>query len=241
MQQKTAILVFANSAKEEIKHKPVPGGEALFTGLNEHTLRQVKQTNLPYFHITEKEQEGTNFGERFLNAIKQVMANGYQQLITIGNDTPQLTTSLILKAQSSLNTKEMVLGPSHDGGFYLMGFNTALINSLDPHQFKKLPWQTAQLATCFYQLLELNKQQTTVLPTLLDLDRLRDFQIITQQPTNLPPRLKSILQSIFGLKQQLNYSPPSLPIKYLTDTFYNKGSPKSMHLSAYCKQFSLGT
>jgi hypothetical protein len=65
MENKTAILVFANSAREESKHKTIPGGEALFHGLTEHTLTIVKKTKLTYFHCTEQQQFGNSFYVRF--------------------------------------------------------------------------------------------------------------------------------------------------------------------------------
>ena len=63
--------------------------------LNRHTIRQIEHSGLDYFHFTEKEQEGGDFGERFIHAIQSVFNKGYEYIITLGNDTPQLRTKHI--------------------------------------------------------------------------------------------------------------------------------------------------
>jgi len=85
-------LVFANSAKEELVHKSIPNSEQLFDKLTQSTLRKAKDTGLPTFHISDKDQVGSNFGERFTNAIAAVFDRGFNNIITIGNDTPHLKT-----------------------------------------------------------------------------------------------------------------------------------------------------
>ncbi|CAN0575163.1 unnamed protein product, partial [Ectocarpus sp. 12 AP-2014] len=70
----------------------MPKGERVFETLTKETLRKVKRTKQPYFHISEKEQTGNSFGERFTNAIQTVFDKGYEHIITVGNDTPQLKT-----------------------------------------------------------------------------------------------------------------------------------------------------
>jgi len=73
----TAILVFANSAKAEMQIKPIRKGAVLFDKLTQETLQKVKKTGLPYFHISEQEQKGKTFGERFTKAIQTVFENGH--------------------------------------------------------------------------------------------------------------------------------------------------------------------
>ena len=49
----TAILVFANSAKEDLANKGIAKGEQLFNILTTATLRKAKNTGLPVFHFSE--------------------------------------------------------------------------------------------------------------------------------------------------------------------------------------------
>ncbi len=120
---KTAILVFARSSKEETVHKSIYNGAQLFDSLTDYTLEIASKTHLPYFHFSEEQQIGDTFGERFINAIQAVFEKGYEQVITIGNDTPQLKVSHIIEAEKQLSSNKSVLGPSADSGFYLMGLH----------------------------------------------------------------------------------------------------------------------
>lgn len=88
----TAILVFANSAKEDLANKGISKGEQLFNILTTATLRKAKNTGLPVFHFSDENQIGNSFGERFTNAIASVFEKGFTSVITIGNDTPHLKT-----------------------------------------------------------------------------------------------------------------------------------------------------
>ena len=67
---------------------------------------------------------------------------GFQNIITIGNDTPHLKTKHLLETANQFKEKDLILGPSKDGGFYLMGIKKAHFNK---NTFLKLPWQTNRL------------------------------------------------------------------------------------------------
>jgi len=62
-------------------------------------------------------------------------------VITIGNDTPILKSHHIVEASRQLESKNVVLGPSLDGGFYLLGIHKTHFNR---EQFIDLPWQNEQ-------------------------------------------------------------------------------------------------
>jgi hypothetical protein len=78
IRQKTAILIFANSAKHEGHQKSFRKSVALFKELNRQTIQKVKKTKLPFFIFSEKEQSGSNFGERY-----QMLLNLYMKKVTI--------------------------------------------------------------------------------------------------------------------------------------------------------------
>ena len=88
---KTAILIFANSAQKEAALKPFQSSKALYHLLNTKTIATAKKAGLPFFHYSESEQVGYSFGERFTSAITSVFNKGFENIIVIGNDTPHLT------------------------------------------------------------------------------------------------------------------------------------------------------
>lgn len=70
-------------------------------------------------------QEGENLGQRMYRAIEYVLKKGYQACILIGTDVPEVKHTDICQAFEILETKDIVFGPTADGGYYLVGMKTA--------------------------------------------------------------------------------------------------------------------
>lgn len=66
-------------------------------------------------------QEGEDLGERMANAIDFVLSKGYEKVVLIGSDIPAIGPSDIYEAFSLLDNHDICLGPTHDGGYYLIG------------------------------------------------------------------------------------------------------------------------
>jgi len=221
----TAILVFANSSQEELRHKDIANGAMLFDELTQHTLKKVRKTGLPYFHFSERQQYGDSFGERFVSAIQAVFDKGYENIITLGNDTPQLKVSHILKAHQQLKSKKIVLGPSADGGFYLMALNRLQFCSTE---FKNLAWQTSGLVKEISNLMTFSGIEVIRLPTLLDLDNTTDLRIFVDSFQGVLHRLLSIILDLLKLKEGIIDSISSDTHSFFHNNFYNKGSPPAV-------------
>ena len=217
----TAILIFANSAKQELRNKPHIGNEQLFEALTTHTLSKVRDTGLPYFHITEKAQIGSTFQQRFVNALHEVFKKGYANVIAIGNDTPHLGTKELLEADRALQSNKIVIGPSADGGIYLLGIQNADFNS---SAFLELPWKTSYLYKSLVAFIA-NKTRIAEFNTLFDLDNLADLKLFLARFKNLPKQiLELILQLLTPLKAKRRSGNSFYPQLY-EQLFFNKGSP----------------
>ncbi len=228
--QKTAVLIFANSGKEELKYKPIGNGAYLFDELTKNTLGEVEKTGLPFFHLTEKQQKGNSFGERFTHAFQAVFDKGYDTIIAVGNDTPHLRVSHILEAQEQLKSKKLVLGPSVDGGFYLMGIRRSQFRAVS---FVNLPWQTSKLFKAVMDWADIWKMELVRLQPLIDLDQLYDIRILLNRFRTFPKVVLRLLMRILYQKVQ-NYG------FVLTSTYFhflhipfNKGSPASFVVRVY--------
>ena len=225
-ESKTAILIFANSAEKELVSKPF-SSSSLFEALNLQTINIAKKTGLPYFHFSEAQQIGANFGERFTNAIQQVYNKGYQAVITIGNDTPHLTAKHILKTAKKLKTHHVVLGPSTDGGFYLMGLKKQHFN---PDAFLKLPWQTTNLNRSISKVLASKNSTIHYLELLTDIDIASDIELILNSFKSISAAIKSILlQSILTATKPIAYHKIAYH-NFILNRQHNKGSPALLHL-----------
>ncbi|KAA1244103.1 DUF2064 domain-containing protein [Aquimarina sp. RZ0] len=226
MNSKTAILVFANSAKEELQRKPIHGGEKLFDELTKKTLSIVKSTGLPFYIFTEKDQKGITFGERFVHAIQSVYDLGFENVIAIGNDTPYLKKQHILKSTQQLENNKFVLGPSADGGFYLMGLHRSQFNA---ETFLKLPWQSKDLAKSVTRFIKAAKIEVTHLQVLFDIDTIDDLKMISKFCSKLSKKLNKIildiLQSTAKIWRFFNIRIDDLILLF----YFNKGSPISIY------------
>tara|TARA_R100001369_G_scaffold29172_4_gene52762 strand:- start:257209 stop:257898 length:690 start_codon:yes stop_codon:yes gene_type:complete len=221
--QKTAVLIFANSSETEGINKRFSFGYDLFDTLNDHTIKTVEKTGLPYFRFSEKDQIGNCFGDRFTNAIQSLMDMGFENVITVGNDTPSLSKKHILEAVAGLENSEIVLGPSRDGGFYLMGLNSSQFNS---EVFKNFPWQTLNLNNSIENYFS-NKQNVEIkkLETLVDIDCLGDLKSLQEKINQFSASLKkALIQLLFSTSHNF--------LVYIFHFFqvertpiFNKGSP----------------
>jgi uncharacterized protein len=174
-----ALVLFARSAPEEACHKRLlpqkPGHlhQPVFEAFTASSLALLAATGLPYFLISSAEQKGHSFGERLYGALAQTFARGFEKVIVIGNDCPQLTVRDLHQAASLLRHHDTVLGPSQNGGVYLLGLHKQAFEKAG--SLEQISWQTPavhQQLTAFF-----GQQQTTVacLATYADINTPQDF------------------------------------------------------------------
>lgn len=92
-------------------------------------------------------QSGTDLGVRMKNAFTAEFSHGYQSIVIVGTDCPEIDAASIFLAFLQLETKDVVLGPAHDGGYYLLGLS-AMYSAL----FEGIAWSTSSV---FEQTVEL--------------------------------------------------------------------------------------
>ncbi|WP_299678258.1 DUF2064 domain-containing protein [uncultured Dokdonia sp.] len=222
--EKTAILIFAQSAQKEAANKPFKNAAQLFTQLNNHTITTVKKSNLPYYRATEEEQVGMTFGERLTNAIQSIYEKGYENVITIGNDTPNLKVHHIVDAVQKLETHKLILGPSKDGGFYLLGLHKS---QFDPTKFLQLPWQTNLLSEKLLHVYSEN-ENAILLNTLSDIDTLFDIETILEKEQQIANSiLVQVLQSVTTTTTAIIKDTQFLIDSFVSNNIFNKGSPST--------------
>jgi uncharacterized protein len=186
----TAILVFSRTAQAEATEKKLlfstQKAESVAALMIEYTRNIVQNSGLPYYFITEKQQIGSDFGKKLSNAFESVFLKGYENVIAIGNDCLTLTSNQLIHAAELLVDTPSVLGPTSDGGVYLMGFQK---ESFSKEAFSSIDWQTEN---AFSQLSLLN-ENIKILPILSDIDTAQD---LTEQLNSINIRLKKAILSI---------------------------------------------
>jgi uncharacterized protein len=154
-----------------ISYTPL-GEESLFDGL------------LPpgFFLIP---QRGEDFGERLLHAAEDILACGYASVCLIDSDSPTVPTTAFKQAIEALNQPgdRIVLGPSHDGGYYLIGLKR-------PHAalFTNINWSTAAVAAETRNRCREANVELVELPLWYDVDDAETLATLTAELlTDTPP------------------------------------------------------
>jgi rSAM/selenodomain-associated transferase 1 len=111
-----------------ISYTPI-GDEHLFEGLLPKGYRLVPQ-------------RGDGFGERLLTTVQDLLACGFASVCLIDSDSPTVPTETFVMAVDALHKSgdRIVLGPSHDGGYYLIGMKRS-----HPEIFEDITWSTASV------------------------------------------------------------------------------------------------
>lgn len=117
------------------------------------------------------QQAEGDLGAKMQTAFEERFAVGYQRVCVIGSDCYELSTGIIEQAFSELKQHDTVIGPSTDGGYYLLGMQ-ALQEALFAHK----PWSSDQVLE--QTVADIKKQQLScfLLPELTDVDREEDLK-----------------------------------------------------------------
>lgn len=128
-------------------------------------------------------QTGTTLGDKMKNALADTFAAGYERAVLIGSDLPDLPPDILDTAFKALNNKDAVLGPSPDGGYYLIGFTA---KGFVPRIFNDIPWGTNRV----FELTMNNFAAHGVVPFCLaawrDIDTQDDLQALGLDPVSGP-------------------------------------------------------
>ena len=119
------------------------------------------------FSKWNKIQIGKNLGEKISNAFSWGFEKGYKKIIILGSDLWDLNEEIIYKSFLELNTNQVVVGPSIDGGYYLLGLNKKM-----PKIFKGIKWSTKNVLS---ETLKLLDNDPYILEELNDIDTLEDL------------------------------------------------------------------
>lgn len=87
-------------------------------------------------------QRGESLGDRMANALQDVFDMGFTPGVLLGTDIPTLPPYIPLDALEELKRKEVVLGPTLDGGYYLIG-----MRSIIRRIFRGISWGTPEVLT----------------------------------------------------------------------------------------------
>ena len=218
---KKAILFFSRTAEEEAKHKRFDamlsqkGNIAIGQGLIDATLGSLSDCDVPLISCYSSDQVGSNFGDKLANAVEDVFANGYEQVIVVGNDCPFISSELISESFDLIDEGKMVLGPANDGGVYLLGFDKAKFNR---QAFINLSWEKANLQDSFHQYVQEIGVSIEWLDEQIDIDTVSDFfKVLNDLPKYSALKIK-LLKIIAGFQVLIIQLLEQIHISFLTSS-----------------------
>ena len=118
----------------------------------------------------KKVQRGKNLGARMLHAFKNGFNEDYDNIVIIGSDCPDVDPELLEQAFNELREHDLVIGPSADGGYYLLGMNT-----LREELFSDIDWSTERVLEQTLDKAKSLSLSVTCLPELNDIDTIEDL------------------------------------------------------------------
>ena len=123
-------------------------------------------------------QIGANLGERLASATQWATEQGYTKILLVGSDSPTLPISYISKALILLDSRDVVIGPSTDGGYYLIGFSATNIAMTGPFIFEEIAWSTADVLQQTVTSIQSLKATIGLLPPWYDIDTAEDLAFL---------------------------------------------------------------
>lgn len=142
-----------------------------------------------YWELTE--QSGGSLGERMAQFFDEQFARGHYKVVLVGSDSPDLPLSYLQEAFDALDKVPVVLGPSDDGGYYLVGSA-----SKTPPIFHKVPWSTSAVWQKTLALLEQAKIPMVALPSWADVDDLESLHQLRARLASSAAPLDRALQTL---------------------------------------------
>lgn len=142
-------------------------------------------------------QQGRDLGERLATVLAGLLGAGHAGAMAIDSDSPTLPMAHVLEAADVLarGAADLVLGPSEDGGYYLVG-----LRQPRPALFAGIPWSTDQVLSLTLEAARRLGLRTHLLPEWFDVDTERDLRRLRAAVAagDGPRRTRRCLDAIFG-------------------------------------------
>jgi hypothetical protein len=132
----------------------------------------------PFFKVMEGRygarlllQRGPDLGARMMNAMQDAFGQGAEDVLLTGTDLPTLPRTHLVEALKLVKNHDVVLGPTADGGYYLIG-----LSKMMPVLFEGIAWSTASVFAETKKKVEAAGLSLGLLPECRDVDTLEDLK-----------------------------------------------------------------
>ncbi|MCA9408844.1 MAG: TIGR04282 family arsenosugar biosynthesis glycosyltransferase [Candidatus Omnitrophica bacterium] len=118
-----------------------------------------------------RRQTGADLGQRMYRAFKHVQQQGYQKVVIIGTDCLTISTFDLQNAFRKLERNDCVIGPAHDGGYYLLGLRV-----FDLRLFSGIKWSSEWVYAATIQKFKKLHLSYAALAKQEDVDRIDNLR-----------------------------------------------------------------
>ena len=154
-------------------------------------------------------QQGADLGERLIHSLEYFLHLGCAGVMAIDSDTPTLPTQYLQQAIALLTKPDVdvVVGPSDDGGYYLIG-----IRAMHRDLFIDMPWSTSAVLPETVRRAEARGLSLARLPAWFDVDTPEDLTrlrtMLAQTAGEAPRYTGNFFWSIHEAEPQRSACPP---------------------------------
>ena len=125
------------------------------------------------FEVPVEEQKGDDLGQRMDDCFRRLLAK-YERVVLVGSDIPGLDSKRVEEALQATDEVALVLGPSPDGGYYLIA------SRQQPRVFDGIPWSTDQVLPLTLRRLKEMAWTHTLLEEERDIDTAEDLKYLEE-------------------------------------------------------------
>lgn len=119
-----------------------------------------------------EQQRGADLGARMKDALARLLEH-HDRALVVGTDCIDLSPGILLTAAGELKLADLVVGPSGDGGYYLLG-----LKRIADELFDDFPWSTNRVLPVTLEKAETLGLKTNLLQPLRDIDNSDDWEAI---------------------------------------------------------------
>ena len=123
-------------------------------------------------------QVGASLGERLIAAARWAHDQGYTKFLFVGSDSPTLPIQYVERASDLLESRDVVIGPSVDGGYYLIGFSKHGASLSIPTVFEEITWSTDVVFRQTLGKIQAINARLGLLPPWYDVDTPAGLQLL---------------------------------------------------------------
>lgn len=119
---------------------------------------------------TYRPQPAGDLGDRLARIVADAFAEGYRRVVVVGTDCPLMTRAVVSRAFRLLRRYPVVVQPTDDGGYALIGLGKPL------NLFHSIAWSTDRVLMQTRQRLHQLGVQWAELPRTFDIDTAADLK-----------------------------------------------------------------